>query len=385
MRGNFPGPQKRNNCLTKYTTKMKRMLSCAAVALFATLAQAQNVNYTVKGVVADSVKSVSVLVNEDYKNTSKVDVKNGKFTVNGTADKNAFITVGYNGYGRQGVNVAFVNDGKPVEVNIKDMTVKGSDINNQFGEIQKKTNTSNAKMNALVKEYMAIRQSKEEKDKARRGEIEKEGFEMEKTNFDDLMAYCKAHKSDVTPAYFMRSIADDLEYDELKDLLDTKAAYYNHPMTNYAKRTLASLELRRPGKMYTDFEMNDVNGKPHKLSEWAGKGNYVLVDFWASWCGPCRAEMPNVVETYKKYHSKGYEVVGVSFDNQLNAWKAAIEKLGLTWPHISDLKGWKSLASDLYGIKAIPANILLDGTGKIVAIDLRGDALQNKLKEIYGF
>lgn len=364
---------------------MKRMLSCAAVALFAALAQAQNVNYTVKGVVADSVKSVSVLVNQDYKNTNKVDVKNGQFTVNGTADKNAFITVGYNGYGRQGVNVAFVNDGTPVEVNIKDMTVKGSATNNAFGEIQQKTNASNAKMNALVKEYMAIRQSTADKDKTRRGEIEKEVFGLEQTNFDALMAYCKNHKNDVTPAYFMRSIAGDLEYDELKALLDPTAAYYNHPMTEYAKKTLASLELRRPGKMFIDFEMNDVNGKSHKLSEWAGKGNYVLVDFWASWCGPCRAEMPNVVETYKKYHSKGFEVVGVSFDSQLNAWKGAIEKLGLTWPHISDLKGWKCIASELYGVKAIPSNILLDGTGKIVASDLRGDALKSKMKEIYGF
>ncbi len=364
---------------------MKKMLSCAALAFFATLAQAQNVNYTVKGTVPDSVKTVEVAVNRDYRNVSKVDVKDGQFTLNGTSEKDAFITVGYGGYGRRGINITFVNDGTPVEANIKEMTVKGSSLNNLFSESQRKESANNTKMYDLIAEYMNIRQSETEKDKARRAELEKEINNIMQTNLNDEIAYCKSHKGDVTPAFYLVQIADELEYDELKELLDDKTAYFSHPILNQAKKTLASLELRRPGKMFTDLEMNDVNGKPHKLSEWAGKGNYVLVDFWASWCGPCRAEMPNVVESYNKYHAKGYEVVDVSFDNKLDAWKGAIEKLGLKWPHISDLKGWECAASSIYGIQGIPSNILLDGTGKIVASDLRGEDLQNKLKEIYGF
>lgn len=363
---------------------MKRIISCAAVALLTTLTQAQTVAYSVKGLVNDTVKTVNVMINQNQQTATTVKVANGQFTANGTADKDAFITIGYRA-GRSYVSASFVNDGTPVSLDIKDQTVKGSALNNTFGERQHAEAETSKKMSVLISEYMKLSGAKDEKSKARMAEIGKEYGNMEVEMIQGIINFCKAHKGDVVPAFYMRSIADDLDYAHLKELLDSKAAYYNHPMTRYAKQTLASLELRRPGKMFTDFEMNDVDGKAHKLSEWAGKGNYVLVDFWASWCGPCRAEMPNVVETYNKYHAKGYEVVGVSFDSKLEAWKGAIKSLGLTWPHISDLKGWKSLASGLYGIKAIPSNLLLDGNGKIVAFDLRGDALKNKLKEIYGF
>ena len=94
--------------------------------------------------------------------------------------------------------------------------------------------------------------------------------------------------------------------------------------------------------------------------------------------------MPNVVANYNKYHDKGFEVIGVSFDNKADAWKSAVQKIGMKWPQLSDLKGWKCIAGEIYGINSIPASILLDGEGKIVAIDLRGDDLGAKLKEIYG-
>ncbi len=137
----------------------------------------------------------------------------------------------------------------------------------------------------------------------------------------------------------------------------------------------------RIGEQVTEFTLNNVNGNPVSIKDYYGK--YVLIDFWASWCAPCRAENPNLKRAYDKYKTKGFEIVGISLDTDKKAWKRAIEKDELNWINLSDFKGWENELALKYKIKSVPSNMLLDKTGRIIAVEIRGNELQNKLEQIF--
>ena len=359
---------------------MKKILSIAAMTLCMLPAAAQDTAYKITGTVPADVKKVYLATFPQGMAVDSAVVNAGKFEFDGTRQKNDIMVISTGNY-----FVPVFNDGSPVDINAVTKTMTGSELNKKLYAYDTELTAMGEKVNRVVTEYRSAVTDTTAAGKNRIKELEAELENMQNDYIGKHLDIIKANTDNLIPAVYLGQIYYMLDYNELKGLLAESAPYYNHPAMTNAKRQLKALEKRMPGKMFTDLTMNDTGGKARKLSEWCGKGNYVLIDFWASWCGPCRQEMPNVVANYEKYHSKGFEIVGVSFDNNGEAWKNAIKTLNMNWPNISDLKGWKSEGAAAYGINSIPSNVLLDGEGKIVAADLRGNGLGAKLKEIYGF
>lgn len=272
-----------------------------------------------------------------------------------------------------------------VTVTSDSTTVTGSELNNRLSALN---TASEHQIKALQDILMQINRLMRQYKSAQA--IPADLLSPLQTRFADVMQRQRlflhrllaSNRNNLIPVPFITMYSDLIAPDTLAAYLKT----YPHRGNGMLKDIVGLVEAeerKATGAPFTDITLNDMAGKTVRLSDYVGKGNYVLVDFWASWCGPCRAEMPNVRNVYNRFHPKGFEIVGISLDSQSDDWQHATEQMGITWPQMSDLKGWKSEAATLYGVRSIPFTLLFDPDGKIVATGLRGESLMQKLEQVY--
>ena len=310
-------------------------------------------------------------------------VANGAFAFQGKAPKDAYLNLTTEA---SDWSYPLFNDGKAIQVNYADKTLQGSDLNNKLAECDARTDSLMQEYNAFMEGLMTL--SEEEMDAK-----EKEYDAWIEKLRDCYLGIVEENVDNLVPVAFLRNVRSLAGPDKFNELVASDAAFAKHPYVQDLKRKIDESVARQQeaeakkqaviGQKFIDLEEPDTDGKMHKLSEYVGQGKWILVDFWASWCGPCKAEMPNVVNAYKKYHAKGFEVVGLSFDREKEPWVEAIKEWEMPWIHLSDLKYWKTVASDVYNVNSIPDNLLIDPEGTVVARCLRGDALEAKLAEIF--
>ncbi len=221
-------------------------------------------------------------------------------------------------------------------------------------------------------------------DTAKTAEIEKQLDALQKEMTNLQKTFVKSNPASYVTPTMLSSMAYEMEPNEIEaaiNELDTAVAAT--PLMKSLKERVQVMKAVAVGQKAPDFTMNDVDGNPVALSSKFG-AKLLLVDFWAAWCGPCRQENPNVVKVYTEFNKKGFDVYGVSLDQEKEEWIKAIADDKLTWTHVSDLQYWASAAAKMYAVNAIPANFLLDESGTIIGRNLRGEDLYNKVNEILG-
>ena len=343
--------------------------------------------YIIKGIV-EGVDGQTVVLQEiqnfEPVVRDSVKVKKGKFELKGTVECPDFylLYIGNNG------PIQFFIENSIIKINVNTDSILGSKVtgskeNDIFASFETGMEDFNKKVKPLNDTYMSLRLA-ETPDTAQERSLLQQMDKIRETRTAYMSEFVKQHPNTVVSAFIVSNMLSRyMSTEDMESIVNSydstlnKSQWVSLLRDNYtvAKRT-------QNGQSFTDVTMLTPDDQTISLSDYAGKGKYVLIDFWASWCPPCRAANPHVVKLYNQYKDKGFEIVGISFDQEKRKWTDAIAADGLKWPQMSDLKYWQSEAAKIYSVNSIPHTILLDPEGKIIEKGLRVEQLGEKLAEL---
>ncbi len=362
--------------------KKTQLLLFAAAMM---LAACKNNVITLSGTVErdlDSIRITAMLNDNGDTLLAKVPVTDGRYTWQSTVDSICILRVYYGEGDRDFYRVI----GEPGDITLNipkegedEPYPTGTPLNDSILAYHNAVTVFEEKIDSLYeKEDNA--QSDEERES-----IREELFTILREQAQCQSGFLSRHTNDMFGIYLLRDFQLYWYPEYIEET--TKQMKENFPDNFWAKFIADHVEGQMrgfPGRQYTDLKMQTPEGGELSLSDVIPNNRYTFVDFWASWCGPCCAEIPNVKAVWEKYHDKGFQVVGVSFDGEAEAWKGAIDRYGIKWLNMSDLKGWDCEASKVYGIRSIPFTLLIGQDGIIVERWLHGDGIMKKLDELMG-
>jgi len=369
---------------------MKKIILFVGIATCIFTACKDKNAYMLTGTFADNEQNGKIVylqeLDSNYSALNAIDsatVENGKFVFKGIAKELPVVQIvtideSYEPFIVEKGNIEMIVDS---ELNA---TIKGTAMNDQYQQFLNKKTDMFKRNDSIQIEFSEIKNS---------GNVTPEQFQdLDKSSKQlwkevENIVYNFLKPNMTTPAglFFFVDNKIYLNDNQIKELISSIPSDFQN--TKRIQNLMERVERREAtavGKQFTDVKGFNLDGKEVSLSDYAGKGKVVLVDFWASWCGPCRQVMPDMVKIYQKYKNKGLEIVGISLDAKKDDWKQAVKDLNITWPQISNLKGWDEDCAVAYGVESIPQTVLIDKDGKIIERNMSEDALGFKLQELFG-